>query len=72
MLAEKTPYPLHLGVTESGTCAMGTVKSSIGIGSLLIDGIGDTIRVSLSGDPLEEIPVAKRILKAVGLSLIHI
>ncbi len=67
MLAEKTPYPLHLGVTESGTCAMGTVKSSIGIGSLLLDGIGDTIRVSLSGDPLEEIPVAKRILKAVGL-----
>ena len=67
LLAEKTPYPLHLGVTESGTCAMGTVKSSVGIGSLLLDGIGDTIRVSLAGDPLQEVPVAKRILKAVGL-----
>lgn len=67
LLAAKTCYPLHLGVTESGTAAMGTVKSSVGIGSLLLEGIGDTIRVSLAGDPLQEIPVAKRILKAVGL-----
>lgn len=67
LLAKKTPYPLHLGVTESGTCAMGTVKSSVGNGSLLLEGIGDTIRVSLAGDPLQEVPVAKRILKAVGL-----
>ena len=67
MLSEQTPYPLHLGVTESGTCAMGTVKSAVGIGSLLLEGIGDTIRVSLAGDPLQEVPVAKRILKTVGL-----
>ena len=67
MLSEQTPYPLHLGVTESGTCAMGTVKSAVGIGSLLLEGIGDTIRVSLAGDPMQEVPVAKRILKTVGL-----
>ena len=67
LLSERTNYPLHLGVTESGTCAMGTVKSAVGIGSLLLDGIGDTIRVSLAGDPLQEVPVAKRILKAAGL-----
>ncbi len=65
-LAAKTQYPLHLGVTESGTAAMGTVKSAIGIGALLLDGIGDTIRVSLSGDPVQEIAVAKRILRACG------
>lgn len=58
--------PLHLGVTEAGTPAMGTVLSSIGIGSLLVDGIGDTIRVSLTANPVEEIPVAYRILKASG------
>lgn len=60
-------YPLHLGVTEAGTAFQGTVKSSIGIGSLLIDGIGDTIRVSLTENPVEEIKVAKEILKVLGL-----
>ncbi|MBO6263271.1 MAG: flavodoxin-dependent (E)-4-hydroxy-3-methylbut-2-enyl-diphosphate synthase [Clostridia bacterium] len=66
-LSEKTNYPLHVGVTEAGTCDMGIVKSSIGIGSLLLDGIGDTIRVSLTADPIEEIYAAKRILRSVGL-----
>ena len=66
-LAEKTDYPLHVGVTEAGTADMGIVKSSIGIGSLLLDGIGDTIRVSLTADPREEVIVAKRILRSVGL-----
>lgn len=66
-LAKKTDYPLHLGVTEAGTDKMGTVKSSIGIGSLLLDGIGDTIRVSLTAHPREEIITAKRILRSVGL-----
>lgn len=60
-------YPLHLGVTEAGTFFSGTVKSAVGIGSLLLDGIGDTIRVSLTDDPVEEIRVAREILKAVGL-----
>lgn len=60
-------YPLHLGVTEAGTAFQGTVKSSIGIGSLLADGIGDTIRVSLTENPVEEIKVAKEILKVLGL-----
>ena len=64
---EVTPYPLHLGVTEAGMDEDAVVKSSIGIGSLLIDGIGDTIRVSLTGDPVREVIAAKRILKAVGL-----
>ena len=63
----KTDYPLHVGVTEAGTYNSGIVKSSIGIGSLLLDGIGDTIRVSLTADPKEEIIVAKRILRSVGL-----
>ncbi len=67
MLSEKTDYPLHLGVTETGTAHMGIIKSSIGIGSLLCDGIGDTIRVSLTADPLEEIKAAKDILKACGI-----
>ena len=67
MLAEKTDYPLHLGVTEAGTPAMGTVKSSIGIGSLLAEGIGDTIRVSLTGDPVEEIVVGMNILRSLGM-----
>ena len=66
-LAEKTDYPLHLGVTEAGTKEMGIVKSAIGIGSLLADGIGDTIRVSLTADPIEEIYAAKKILRAVGI-----
>ncbi|WP_163469074.1 flavodoxin-dependent (E)-4-hydroxy-3-methylbut-2-enyl-diphosphate synthase [Fusobacterium sp. IOR10] len=59
-------YPLHLGVTEAGTAFQGTVKSAIGIGSLLADGIGDTIRVSLTENPVEEIKVAKEILKVLG------
>ena len=67
MLAKRTNYPLHLGVTEAGTARMGLVKSAIGIGSLLADGIGDTIRVSLTDDPVEEVYAAKDILKAAGL-----
>lgn len=67
ILAEKTDYPLHLGVTEAGTYEMGTIKSSIGIGTLLADGIGDTIRVSLTGDPVEEIAVGMNILRSLGL-----
>lgn len=66
LLAEKTDYPLHLGVTEAGTKRMGIIKSAAGIGSLLADGIGETIRVSLTADPEEEIYAAKDILKAVG------
>ncbi len=68
LLADRCNYPLHLGVTESGTERMGIIKSSIGIGSLLCDGIGDTIRVSLTADPIREIYAAQDILKAVGLS----
>ncbi len=66
-LSRKTDYPLHVGVTEAGTVSGGTVKSAIGIGSLLLEGIGDTIRVSLTADPKEEIFAAKRILRSVGL-----
>ena len=66
MLAQKCNYPIHLGVTEAGTERMGLIKSSIGIGSLLVDGIGETIRVSLTDDPVKEIYAAKDILKAVG------
>ncbi|MCL1789534.1 MAG: flavodoxin-dependent (E)-4-hydroxy-3-methylbut-2-enyl-diphosphate synthase [Oscillospiraceae bacterium] len=66
-LSEAVPYPLHLGVTEAGTARMGLVKSAIGIGSLLCDGIGDTIRVSLTADPESEVEAAIDILKAVGL-----
>ena len=65
-LSRKTDYPLHVGVTEAGTISSGTVKSAIGIGSLLLEGIGDTIRVSLTADPKEEIFAAKRILRSVG------
>ncbi len=67
MLAEKVDYPFHLGVTEAGTPTMGTIKSSVGIGTLLAEGIGDTIRVSLSADPVEEVRVGLEILKALGL-----
>ncbi|MGL4108013.1 flavodoxin-dependent (E)-4-hydroxy-3-methylbut-2-enyl-diphosphate synthase [Clostridium sp. LP20] len=67
LMSEKCNYPLHLGVTESGTPFKGTIKSSIGIGTLLAEGIGDTIRVSLTSDPIEEIKVAKEMLKALGL-----
>lgn len=66
-ISELVDYPLHLGVTEAGTEFQGTVKSSIGIGSLLVDGIGNTIRVSLTENPVEEIKVAKEILKVLGL-----
>ena len=66
-ISEMVDYPLHLGVTEAGTAFQGTVKSSIGIGTLLVDGIGDTIRVSLTEEPVEEIKVAKEILKVLGL-----
>lgn len=69
MLAGQVGYPLHIGVTEAGTPEYGTLKSAVGIGSLLIDGIGDTIRVSLSGDPVAEIEAAKKILKASGVRL---
>lgn len=67
MLAAKVPYPLHLGVTEAGTPFAGAIKSAIGIGSLLADGIGDTFRVSLTADPVKEVEVAWEILKALGL-----
>jgi (E)-4-hydroxy-3-methylbut-2-enyl-diphosphate synthase len=67
LLAEKVPYPLHLGVTEAGTPYSGSIKSAVGMGALLVDGIGDTIRVSLTADPVEEIKTAFEILKALGL-----
>jgi (E)-4-hydroxy-3-methylbut-2-enyl-diphosphate synthase len=67
LFAAGTDYPLHLGVTEAGTPLRGVVKSAVGIGALLIDGIGDTIRVSLTADPVEEVKAALRILEAVGL-----
>ncbi|MBQ2678750.1 MAG: flavodoxin-dependent (E)-4-hydroxy-3-methylbut-2-enyl-diphosphate synthase, partial [Firmicutes bacterium] len=67
MLSDMTDYPLHIGVTESGTPYNGVIKSSVGIGTLLMMGIGDTIRVSLTGDPLDEIRAAKSILKAAGI-----
>src|SRR2546427_3157410 len=67
MLAGKVPYPLHLGVTEAGTPFSGSIKSAVGLGALLIDGIGDTIRVSLTADPVEEVKTAFEILKALGL-----
>lgn len=67
MLAGKTDYPFHLGITEAGTLISGTVKNSIGIGVLLLNGIGDTLRVSLSRDPVEEIKVAYEILRALDL-----
>ena len=67
ILAESCSYPLHLGVTEAGGGSRGLLKSAVGIGSLLCDGIGDTIRVSLTDDPLKEIEAAKQILRAVGI-----
>lgn len=66
-IAEKTDYPLHVGITEAGTLYAGNIKSAVGLGIILYQGIGDTIRVSLTGDPLEEIRSAKRILKTLGL-----
>lgn len=67
LLSQQTDYPLHLGVTEAGTPSMGMVKSAMGIGGLLCMGIGDTIRVTLTADPVEEIYAAKKILRAAGL-----
>ncbi len=67
ILAGKTPYPLHVGITESGTVTSGNIKSAIGLGLILHQGIGDTIRVSLTGDPVEEIRSAKLILRTLGL-----
>ncbi len=66
-LSEKTDYPLHLGITEAGGFVPGSVKSSIGIGSLLLDGIGDTIRISLSDDPIKEVKIGNEILKSLNL-----
>ncbi len=67
IIAERTDYPLHLGVTEAGTVKMGTIKSAVGIGTLLAEGIGDTIRVSLTGDPVEEVYVGIGILRSLGI-----
>src|SRR6266699_2800142 len=67
MLSAKVPYPLHLGVTEAGTPFSGSIKSAVGLGALLVDGIGDTMRVSLTADPVEEVRVAWEILKSLGL-----
>src|ERR671936_742380 len=67
MLSERVPYPLHLGVTEAGTPFAGSIKSAVGMGALLVDGIGDTMRVSLTADPVEEVRVAWEVLKALGL-----
>jgi (E)-4-hydroxy-3-methylbut-2-enyl-diphosphate synthase len=68
LIAERTDYPLHLGVTEAGPTRIGTIKSSIGIGTLLAEGIGDTIRVSLTDDPVREVEVGKEILRSLGLA----
>jgi len=68
LASQQCGYPLHLGVTEAGTKRMGIIKSAVGIGSLLADGIGDTIRVSLTDDPVEEVYAAKDILKALGMA----
>ena len=67
LIADKTDYPLHVGITEAGTVMAGSIKSSVGIGILLHEGIGDTIRVSLTGDPAEEVRAAKTMLRALGL-----
>jgi (E)-4-hydroxy-3-methylbut-2-enyl-diphosphate synthase len=67
LLSEKVDYPLHIGITEAGTIFSGTIKSSVGLGILLADGIGDTLRVSLTGDPLDEVRVGYEILKSLGL-----
>ena len=67
LIAQKTDYPLHVGITEAGTVFSGNIKSAVGLGIILSQGIGDTIRVSLTGDPVEEIKSAKLILKTLGL-----
>ena len=67
LIATRTEYPLHVGITEAGTLWSGNIKSAVGLGIILSQGIGDTIRVSLTGDPVEEVKSAKRILKTLGL-----
>lgn len=67
LMSEKVDYPLHLGITEAGTANTGVIKSAVGIGALLAEGIGDTVRVSLTGDPVVEVKVANEILKSLGL-----
>ncbi|MCE5287528.1 MAG: flavodoxin-dependent (E)-4-hydroxy-3-methylbut-2-enyl-diphosphate synthase, partial [Pelosinus sp.] len=67
LMSEAVDYSLHLGITEAGTAKSGVIKSSVGIGALLAQGIGDTIRISLTGDPVEEVRVANEILKSLGL-----
>ena len=67
LIAQKTDHPLHVGITEAGTLYSGNIKSAVGLGIILYQGIGDTIRVSLTGDPMEEIKSAKRVLKTLGL-----
>lgn len=67
LIAEQTDHPLHVGITEAGTVKRGTIKSSVGLGIILYEGIGDTVRVSLTGDPAEEVRCAKQILKTLGL-----
>ena len=67
LIARQTRYPLHVGITEAGTLYSGNIKSSVGLGIILYQGIGDTIRVSLTGDPAEEVKTAKKILKLLGL-----
>ncbi len=68
LVAQRTDIPLHLGVTEAGTTRVGTIKSAVGIGSLLSEGIGDTIRVSLTDDPVKEVEVGKEILRSLSLA----
>lgn len=67
LISEKVDYPLHIGITESGSIKKGTIKSSIGVGYLLLNGIGDTLRISLTGNPVEEVYVGKQILRSLGL-----
>lgn len=67
LMSERVDYPLHIGITESGSVKRGTIKSAIGVGSMLMDGIGDTLRISLTGDPVEEVHVGKEILRSLGL-----
>lgn len=67
LISEKVDYPLHIGITESGSIKKGTIKSSIGVGALLLKGVGDTMRISLTGDPTEEVIVAKEILRSLDL-----
>lgn len=67
LMSEKVDYPLHLGITEAGTARTGMIKSAVGIGALLAQGIGDTFRISLTGDPVVEVKVANEILKSLGM-----